>query len=82
MPIPKFKNSLPSAGPSPAITPLHELPPELLRKLQDKGINPASLQAELEAEQVLGISHASGPSEHQAELDAWVDSGGVPDFAD
>lgn len=40
-----------------------------------------SLHAELDADPVVGISHASGPSEHQAELDAWVDAGGILDFA-
>lgn len=56
------------------------MPPELLQTLRDKGINLDSLEAGLEREPFVGIGHASGPSEHQVEIDAWVAAGGTPEF--
>jgi hypothetical protein len=35
---------------------------------------------ELAAQPLVGISSASGPSDKQAEIDAWVDAGGIPSF--
>ena len=78
MPTQKSQSSLRSAGQNPSITPLHEMPPELLQTLRDKGINLDSLEAGLEREPFVGIGHASGPSENQVEIDAWVAAGGMP----
>jgi len=33
-----------------------------------------------EAPEIIGISSASGPSEHQEEIDRWIEEGGMPDF--
>jgi hypothetical protein len=56
------------------------MPRNLLQKLSEQGIDPVSLYLEVAAEPLVGISSASGPAEDQAEIDAWVEAGGVPDF--
>ena len=56
------------------------MPPELLRKLSERGIDAASLYNEIEEMPFVGISSASGPAKHQAEIDAWIASGGMPEF--
>lgn len=35
-----------------------------------------------EAPGIIGISSASGPSEHQEEIDQWIEEGGMPEFDD
>lgn len=80
MPTRSARNSTPSGAVNPAITPNEALPPELLRRLSELGIAPDSIP-EPDGEFV-GISHAAGPQETQAELDSWIEAGGMPDFED
>lgn len=64
-----------------AITPLHEMPPELLQHLSVLGIEPNSIPDP--AGEFLVISSAVGSSpEAQDELDEWISSGGVLEFED
>lgn len=65
---------------SPAIVPPRDLPPELLRELSALGIDPDSLPDPDVG--FVGIGSASGPKEYQAEIDAWIESGGIPEFED
>lgn len=75
----QLKNSSPSAGQSPAITPLHEMPQDLLRRLSERGIDPGSIPDPDGG--FVGIASAVGSSpEEQAQIDAWIASGGVPEF--
>lgn len=55
------------------------MPPELLQQLSDLGIDPNSLPEP--DNDFVGISSAVGSSpEDQAEVDAWIESGGIPEF--
>ncbi|HOW80808.1 MAG TPA: hypothetical protein PK406_15300 [Verrucomicrobiota bacterium] len=67
--------------PNSAITPLHEMPPELLQQLSVLGIEPNSIPDP--GGEFVGISSAVGSSpEDQAELDKWISSGDIPEFED
>jgi len=62
-----------------AITPLHEMPPELLQQLSALGIEPNSIPDPDGG--FVGISSAVGSSpDDQGKLDAWISAGGVPEF--
>ena len=73
MPTSTPKSSLPNAGENFSTTPAQELTPDELQQLSALGIND-SLTADLN--DVVGISHASGPEEHQKEIDRWIEGGG------
>ncbi len=46
--------------------------PEELQELSELGIDPNSLMTD----EPVGLSSASGPEEHQADIDRWIDGGG------
>lgn len=57
------------------------MPPGLLRQLSALGIEPSSIPDPDDG--FVGISSAVGSSpEDQAEIDSWIDGGGIPEFVD
>lgn len=77
MPGKTLQSSSLSAGQRRATPLSQDLSPELLQELSELGIDPALARQALEP-QFVGISSASGPAEHQAEIDAWINAGGDP----